>query len=73
MVKKIISNLKNPVIDHRVLQMHGRGLRSVLVVHEQADDTADAVPCDQFLFSIGRLIINSAPPHSLAATVNDPP
>ncbi len=37
------------VIDHHAVawQMRERGLQSVLVLHEQADDKTDAVPCDQ--------------------------
>jgi hypothetical protein len=37
---------RRTVINYRVLQMRERGLRIVLVLHEQADDKADAVPCD---------------------------
>lgn len=37
----------NTVSDHRVPQMCERGLRAIARLCEQADDKADAVPCDR--------------------------
>jgi len=46
-VNRPTSRSPDAVLDDSVLQIRERGLRCVQVVHEQADDKADGVPCDQ--------------------------
>ena len=39
--------IPHPLSNYRVTQMQGIGLRSLQAVREQADNTADAMPCDR--------------------------